>query len=208
MSDFSNQPQGYVPPTMGYMPPEDPYALRVGFGKRFGAVLIDILIIGVIGGAIGYTMQDFFIGMMPPPSGMEGLDESTVAMAQGAGGISLAISLFALLYSFVEMLTGASPAKHILGIIVAHDDRRAGDTALYIKRWFIKSIPSLVSLLGTLTAIGVISTLGMILSLALLVGCFFALGEKKQALHDMLAKTAVFHKADVISANNPVVQAV
>jgi hypothetical protein len=30
------------------------------------------------------------------------------------------------------------------------------------------------------------------------VGCFLVLGEKKQAIHDMAAKTAVFNKADLV----------
>ena len=206
MSDFSNQPaQGYAPPGMGYMPPQDPYALRVGFGKRLGAFIIDFIIILILGGIVGYVMQDTFAGMVPAQE-MGGMDESVTGMMQTWVAISLGMYFFTLLYSFVEMLTGASPAKHILGIIAAHEDRRAGDTGLYVKRWFIKSIPSIVSLLSTLTAIGALSILSSVLSLAFLVGCFFALGEKKQALHDMLAKTAIYHKADVIPVDAPAVQ--
>ena len=39
-----------------------------------------------------------------------------------------------------------------------------------------------------------LATLGTLAGVVMTLGCFLALGEKKQALHDMLAKTAVYPK--------------
>ena len=40
--------------------------------------------------------------------------------------------------------------------------------------------------------------LASIAGLAILVGCFFTLGQNRQALHDVLARTAVFATAPVV----------
>ncbi|MDQ1265881.1 MAG: hypothetical protein QG635_1033, partial [Bacteroidota bacterium] len=37
-----------------------------------------------------------------------------------------------------------------------------------------------------------------IVSLIMIIGCFFVLSEKRQAFHDMIAKTAVYYKENVI----------
>ena len=51
-------------------------------------------------------------------------------------------------------------------------------------------------LLGFL-GIAFLSTVGGLLSLVIFIGCFFVLGSQKQAIHDMISKTAVFNKADL-----------
>jgi uncharacterized RDD family membrane protein YckC len=35
-----------------------------------------------------------------------------------------------------------------------------------------------------------------IIGLIIFIGCFFVLGKKKQALHDIICKTAVYNKSD------------
>jgi hypothetical protein len=42
-----------------------------------------------------------------------------------------------------------------------------------------------------------LATLGNLAGLIFFVGCFFTLGMKRQAFHDMIAKTAVYPKGAI-----------
>ncbi|MBL6869106.1 MAG: RDD family protein, partial [Flavobacteriales bacterium] len=37
-----------------------------------------------------------------------------------------------------------------------------------------------------------------IIGFIIFIGCFFVLGEKKQALHDIICKTAVYKKSEIV----------
>ena len=75
--------------------------------------------------------------------------------------------------------------------IKAADGSDAGAGTL-LTRAAIKYSHSLLSLLGLLTGIAILSKLGSLAGLVVFVGCFVVLGANRQALHDMLAKTAVY----------------
>jgi len=47
--------------------------------------------------------------------------------------------------------------------------------------------------------VAILGTIGGLASLAIFIGCFMVLGSEKQALHDMVGKTAVFNKADLVA---------
>jgi uncharacterized RDD family membrane protein YckC len=130
--------------------PSDPYALRVGFGKRLGAAAIDFVIVGIIGGIVGSVIGAALFATFSAnmSSDTQGMDEAMVGIMAMIFGYVLAWSFVAIVYSFIELFTGASPAKHILGIVAAHEDRSRGDIALYAKRWIIKQSPSIVSILS------------------------------------------------------------
>ncbi|MGL6022588.1 MAG: hypothetical protein ACRC0A_05740, partial [Chitinophagaceae bacterium] len=63
-----------------------------------------------------------------------------------------------------------------------------GNINLYFKRWVIKNVGGFVSLITFL------SWIGYLYNFLIFIGCFFVLGERRQAFHDMWAKTAVFRK--------------
>ena len=52
-----------------------------------------------------------------------------------------------------------------------------------------------------MTSIDVINSVGSLLWVVIVVGFFFVLAEKRQAFHDMIAKTAVFKRDDVLTEN-------
>ncbi len=194
MSDFSNQPQGYAPPTMGYMPPQDPYALRVGFGKRLGAYVLDFVFLIIIS-----VVTPLVLGMQQPPPSADMDPSMMMDLIMSGMQMQLPAYLIMLAYMLVEAVTGASIGKHILRIVVAHDDRQQGAISLFTVRWAIKNLSFIIFLLGVIMGSMIVVFISLLPSLIFFIGCFFALGEKKQALHDMLAKTAIFHKTDVIS---------
>ena len=58
----------------------------------------------------------------------------------------------------------------------------------------LKQSTNVMGLFAWLTGIEMLGTVGVGLGLIVFIGCFFALGSGKQALHDMVLKTAVYPK--------------
>ncbi|MBS1771613.1 MAG: RDD family protein [Bacteroidetes bacterium] len=170
---------------------------RIGFGMRFGAVLIDGIIISAIA---------FILGMIGLAGGSmlgaaAGAAAGQTADSALGGGIAGAIMGFiagatiaAFLYSLLEAFTGYTLGKLMLGIRVKNEDGTEGNTGLYLKRWAIKNIGTVCNIAAMVTGVGFISSIGGLLGFVMFIGCFFALGDKRQALHDTIAKTAVFRK--------------
>ncbi|MCH1582324.1 MAG: RDD family protein [Flavobacteriales bacterium] len=169
------------------------FSNRIGFSPRLGAALLDFVFIVAlvvptsllgIGGAIAAAF-----GL---ENGMPSDDADALAMLGiGAGAIAMILvaSFIALAYTFIEAFTGASPGKRVMGLQVAREDGSAGDTKLYFLRWALKNSGSILQFF--------LPGLSTLVSLVFFFGCFAALGEKKQALHDIIAKTAVFKKDEI-----------
>lgn len=173
------------------------YNDRIGFGPRFGSLLIDIVIISIIA---------FILGMMGLASGgilgaaagagIGGDAESAIggSVIGGIMGFIAGAILASFIYSLLEAFTGLTVGKILLGIRVKNENGTEGNTSLYLKRWAIKNINTLCGVAAWITGVSFISTIGGLCGLAIFIGCFFALGEKRQALHDIIAKTAVYKK--------------
>ena len=69
--------------------------------------------------------------------------------------------------------------------------------ALYVKRWAIKYSGTVLGLLGAIPGLHLLGLLAPAAGLIVFIGCFLVLGDKRQALHDMGAASAVFRKADL-----------
>jgi len=175
---------------------------RVGFGPRLAACLIDLLIVGIVGfvagAAIGGMLGGWIGGAL---GGSEGAGSSSGALGAAIGaalGVVAAFGGFVFLYSLIEAFTGASPGKMILGLKVGTDDGRRGSSALYVKRWAIKYSGTVLGLLGAIPGLHILGLLAPAAGIIVFIGCFLVLGDKRQALHDVAAKTAVFRKADLV----------
>jgi uncharacterized RDD family membrane protein YckC len=174
---------------------------RVGFGTRLAAALIDVVVVGIVGfvagAAIGGMLGGWVGSALGEPGG-SGAPSGAVGAAVGAVlGAIAAFGGFVFLYSLIEAFTGASPGKMLLRIKVGTADGRRGSPALCVKRWAIKYSGTLLGLLGALPGLHVVGLLAPAAGLVIFVGCFLALGDKRQALHDLGAATAVFRKADL-----------
>ncbi len=169
------------------------FSNRIGFGPRLGAALLDIVF------TILFCTPILFFGAGAGIAAALGLDsmlgsDETEAMAliglsAGMIGSIVVCSLLALAYTLVEALTGASPGKRVMGLQIAKADGTAGDVSLYLLRWALKNSGSILNFI-----LPVISSLA---SLAFFFGCFATLGEKRQALHDLIAKSAVYKSAEI-----------
>ena len=180
-------------PTLTEANHNDMFSNRIGFGPRLGAALLDLVFIIVL------TVPFMFLGGVSAALvSMLGLDamfssEDAEALALvGAGTGLLASGAVAVLvgtaYTLIEAFTGASPGKRAMGLKVAHADGTQGNVQLYLLRWALKNSGSLLIFLPAIANLA---------RLVFFFGCFATLGDKRQALHDMIAKSAVYKKADI-----------
>ena len=176
---------------------------RIGFGPRLAAALIDMGIVAVVGFAAGAAIGGWLgtaIGTALGGSTAEGA-ASGAAVGAAVGAVLGAMSAFGgfvFLYSLIEAFTGASPGKMALGLKVGREDGHRAAAGVYARRWAIKYSGTLLGLLGALPGLHVVGLLAPVAGLVVLAGCFLVLGDKRQALHDVAAKTAVFRKIDLV----------
>jgi uncharacterized RDD family membrane protein YckC len=177
---------------------------RVGFGPRLGALLLDCVIVavlavvggGTISGLLGLTGAAVLSSAMSS-SGADSLALATAAIGGMFGaifGFVVAAALIGVAYFLIEGFTGYTLGKLMLGIRVANADGTAAGVGTLLARYAIKNCNFILTVLAVVSGMGVLKTLGNLGGLAVFVGCFFTLGMKKQALHDMIVGTAVYPK--------------
>jgi uncharacterized RDD family membrane protein YckC len=176
---------------------------RIGFGKRLGAMVLDIILCGVLVGVLGGVV-----------GGMLGLGAGSLAAGQGdaaAGAMSgaalgammgmiAAAAVIGCVYFLVEGFTGYTLGKLILGIRVANADGSQAPVSTLLARWALKNINFVLTVVALLTGVELIRMLGNVGGLVIFVGCFLVLGVSKQALHDRIVNTAVYPKNMVRAA--------
>ena len=181
---------------------------RVGFGPRLGAMLLDALLLIILipivtwaivsGGASDFLIQKGIDALKVDGDALEMLEKSLgdlwvfylVAIAIGV--------TFSIIYHLIEGFFGASPGKMILGLQVANADGSRANINQYMKRWLLKNMSSVIGILNLIMLSPVLDLIGSIIGIVIFIGCFFVLGDNKQALHDILAGTAVFRKKDIV----------
>lgn len=201
--DYRAQYQNYQ-----YVP--DNLELRVGFGRRLGAFLLDGVILAIIliavFSATGFIQAnvEFYekIAVFMESNNYEYMNDLIAQFTKENLMSYMFIPLIVLFFGILEILVAASPGKLLLDIRIAKDNRAKADTQSLLKRYFYKNSAQLLSFLNYLLLVGVLDTLSTLLSLAFIIGCFFVLGRKRQGFHDMLAKTAVYRKDDVLVESN------
>lgn len=186
--------------------------VRQEFGIRLGAYLLDVvfvivlaLILSPLFGGLGAVAGGGLGSEYGAAGGEEYGAEAGAAVGGFFGaiiGIVVGVYVVTFLYMAVEILTGQTLGKMILKLKVGNQDGTEAPKSALAIRYALKVAPSLFAFLGLITLTGFLGTLGQILGLAFLVGCFFVLGEKRQAFHDLLSKTAVFKKAELLPAGS------
>ena len=162
---------------------------RVGFGKRLGSSLLDFIIsllpgivLGIYAGAtIAAFLLDFFYDEAQLETIQAGFSGEIAASILGLVASLAGIAFTSIFFYVLEGFTGQTPGKMILGITVANMNGEKATIDKLLLRAFIKITGSFVGIIGFI----------------IFVGCFLVLGEKKQALHDIICKTAVYKKSDI-----------
>lgn len=187
------------------MPPE---YLRVGFGMRLLAWIVDwivIIIISVIATIllIKYNVEvptadaesTAFLQNMYRFAGIS-VDEAAM-YANGVAAYKYALLLIAFGYSLISAMFGASPGKMIFGLTIAHADGKRGSMQLWIRRWAVRDASIYLRVLALLPTLSFVGVFAFIIGLVITVGCFMAASASRLALHDRIAQTAIFRRSDV-----------
>jgi uncharacterized RDD family membrane protein YckC len=174
------------------------YGWRAPFSYRLGAALLDIAFLAIIMTIVMFAsgiISDYSYVFQKMLSNPELLNEFIRAIMPYSFVVTF-------LYYSLEIFTAGTLGKLVMGLQIA-DERRitAGYEKLAI-RFFFKHLDTILSLVGFLSLISVIDTLSGVAGFIILVGFFFVLAEKRQAFHDMIAKTAVFRRVDVLENEN------
>ena len=148
-----------------------------GFWIRFGAAIIDAIILMVVGGVI----QTLFLGnamlrMQTPVPGTP--PQEFLAMLLGVMGASIAINLVVdgTYQTLFIGLLGATPGKLALGLKVVRPNGGPVGFARAAGRFFGKMLSSLILGIGYVIA---------------------AFDAEKRALHDMICDTRVIRTRDI-----------
>jgi uncharacterized RDD family membrane protein YckC len=180
-------------------------AKRVGFGPRLVAFIIDSFIIGLLASILmSYLMENTFQAVMKGDF-LNALMEAYASGSSGADSESFKqmlkvtsfITHLSMLYMLIEAFNGATPGKMMLGLKIGSEEGNPADTWLYFYRYAVKNSSSLLALLASTTGVAIFHTLGGLLGMVIIFGCFLVLGPRRQAIHDMVAKTAVYYKHDL-----------
>jgi uncharacterized RDD family membrane protein YckC len=178
---------------------------RIGFGPRLAAFIIDSFFIALLSSLLmsqlmGDIFNQFISGRLTEivlAAGTAVTEESHEAY-QNMMRVSMFIAHFSALYMMVEGFLGASPGKMILGLRVGTETGDGGDVWTYFPRYLIKNSSILIDLFGRLSGIDPVRSLGGLVGMVVFFGCFMVLGVRRQAIHDLLARTAVFRKEDLV----------
>src|SRR4051812_39440017 len=164
---------------------------RVSFHGRVAAFLLDLFLFAVAAHvAVGIDLAVY-----------------QTANTGYFGAITWVGFFAALLTVFgLEVLLGRSPGKRLLGLTVAADDGRPAPRGVHLKRAAFKFAPVFMLLFpvlafaaadpgGPVNAAGtagdglwavtvVDAVVAVAVTLFVIVGCFFAMGQSRQAFHD------------------------
>lgn len=164
---------------------------RKGFGIRLGAFLIDIAILIVI----QIVLSLIFLGTISVNFGAGAGNQAVVdeAVLAKARMFAIVSGLISLAYWSLEIVKAQSVGKMALKLTIGTETGLVpAPMNTLVTRYLVKNSPGIVGLLGVLTNVGALSMLSGLLGLVFLIGCFLVLGQKRQALQDMIAKTAVY----------------
>lgn len=182
-------------------PPQDfdetlPDHNRVGIRRRALALAVDVtgilLLSFLFGPWIGIRLGlGVYAGQGPGAGGM---------MAGAAAGTAL----IGLTWFGTEAIWGATPGKRALGLQIGTDDGRVAERSRIVLRWALKNAPTLFGFLSVVVSLGaprvgqMVELLSNLSGLVVVAGCVLAIGSHHQALHDMLAKTAVYRRTELV----------
>lgn len=168
---------------------------REGFGIRFLAVLIDVVILIVVMVIASLIFGGSIVASFRGGSGDAAKGSAVVA--------AIVMALIPLAYSLMEIFMAATPGKMALGLKIADQSGAPAPIPQLATRWVVKNSGSLLQVLAAITTVGFLATLGGLAGLAIFIGCFFVLGVNRQSFHDMAAKTAVFKKGPAMINTPP-----
>ena len=173
---------------------QEAYPGRIGFGLRLGAYLIDLFFYSVLFFILLYLTGSWDRLMISIPE--------FFTDPQSAQDVIKTITPLSLVLSFVyyslEIFFAASPGKMLLNIQIGNEDRTRAPIPTLAVRFVVKHVDYFFSALVIITTIEAFNFVGSFLGFVIFIGFFFVLAEKKQGFHDMLARTAVYRRSEIL----------
>ena len=177
---------------------------RIGFGKRFLAFIIDMVLSSIAGFALSLFAESSLLELFYDPSQINDSIATFENLSPGLGNtmqeffkVVAGIGLIGFLIMIMEGFTGQTPAKMLLGIKNGNQDGSNASTSTLFTRTLIKNISSVLSFVAVTSSLSIIGTIGSFLGFIIFIGCFFTLGKSKQSIHDLISKTAVYNKSEL-----------
>jgi uncharacterized RDD family membrane protein YckC len=180
---------------------------RIGFGKRLIAYIIDMILSTILGFIISFSFGKSLVDFFYESSEINEIIITFEKFENILPGISNFIKIFfevgsvialiGFLIMFLEAMTGQTPGKMFLGIKNGNQDGSNATTTTLLVRTLIKNISSVLSLIAVILSVTILGNIGSFLGFIIFIGCFFTLGDSKQSIHDMIAKTAVYNKSEL-----------
>lgn len=180
--------------------------LRASFGKRFGASIIDAiiaLIVLVIAWAATGILGEYietFMSFFKANGDMAYIEQQKLVMQEIAKKmipISLVVSV---IFMTLDIVLQSSIGKLALGLKVRDLERKAPTMIQLLTRTFVKTgISTLFNVILLVTSISVIETIGGWISSLIYLVSLITIAVMRQGVHDIAAKTAVYHKDDFVN---------
>ena len=178
---------------------------RIGFGPRLGAYVIDIVFVWVLAGILSRVSTSWMAVLAQQQ--VDGLISSNPFFAQiytpemlsmvvATTRISLICIFAELIYFSTEIFLGASVGKMLLGLKIANADGGNASVGALIGRYLLKHVKRACTVLSFFALAAVFNFFGSLFGFVIFIGCFFAAGDRHQALHDMMCHTIVVKKGE------------
>jgi len=169
---------------------------RVGFWKRVGSHIIDMIFI-IIASMFVFMNNDGFKDLISKFSDGS-FDYFDTKVQEEFAQVNLEvipiITLIKFFYFATEIFMAKSVGKMIMGLEIGNQDRSKADLTQLLIRYFTKHSETVLYLLFVVTSLSLFSSISNIIGFVILFGFLMVLRRERQALHDNVAKTAVFSK--------------
>jgi uncharacterized RDD family membrane protein YckC len=194
-------------PTASVAAPQAAAPERATFWRRLGAFLIDVLVALVpaalaarpLSGLFPHAVEQMLAAQMSrmSQSANPAMLAKVSSFAEMSVRFAIASAVIGAVYMLIEGLYGRAVGKLILGLRIAAPDGRAAPIGKLLLRMLIKYAGTVVQVAALFTGVAALSRVSQIVGLVVLGGCLLALWPRRQALHDLVAQTAVYHASDV-----------
>lgn len=187
---------------------------RVGLNLRLLALLMDAVAIWVI---VAGMQQLATLAIMRDPRGTSPASKHWIGVWFG---LLVAPPLAGVMYTLCDVFFAATPGRALLRLRIANETGRRATRRQLVVRWAVKYAPLTLmaawigyfavhvavtngrGLNGVVYAQSFIMMAIGLITLVVGIGGLLAFGKpRRQALHDRLARTAVFRRGDVTTAS-------
>lgn len=176
---------------------------RVGFGLRLGAFAIDIVFVWILAIILASLVPSFYAEYAKEqvmntlvPGLMFRYNGDMLSIIIDSSRISIMAEFVGLVYFLPEIIWGVSLGKLMLKLRIVNANGNDASKGVLAGRYVVKHIGTVFSVL-VLVGVSLLTSLGNLLEIVAFIGCFFAIGDNKQALHDIICRTIVVKKSDV-----------